>query len=232
MASLTTESLLKKYSEELLHACTNDKETKDVQILLLQLAKVINSKTQLKRILLNFSKNTTSELRKFPDIRVESLHEMDEPIYEGSSVTVRNAMLIILYFVISCNLAVTYVSKLPILLHYLLPEDKNLKHTKYLFFKYFNNSARDMKRFHACRTCRKLVSDSSVCFECEEVTDCHFLAQKPSELLTNRLQDGEYWNKCQYFIDNYKYNIGTYSDIYDGSTYKKIGLEVSKNKIF
>jgi hypothetical protein len=167
------------------------------------------------------------------NIRVESLQyppEMDEPVYEASSVTVRNAMLIILYFVISCNLAVNYVSKLLILLHYLLPEDNNLKHTKYLFFKYFNNSARDIKRFHAFRTCRKLVPDCSVCSESEEVIDCHFLAQKPSELLINRLQDREYWNKCQYFIDNFKNNRRTYSDIYDGSTYKKIGLEVSKKK--
>jgi hypothetical protein len=167
------------------------------------------------------------------NIRVESLQygpEMDEPVYEGSSVTVRNTILIILYFVISCNLAVTYVSKLLILLHYLLLEDNNLKHTKYLFFKYFNNSARDMKRFHSCRTCRKLVPDCSVCSECEQVIDCHFLAQKPSELLINRLQDREYWNKCQYFIHNFKYNRGTCSDIYDGSTYKNIGFEVSKNK--
>jgi hypothetical protein len=64
MASLTTESLLKIYSEKLLDACTNDKETIDVQALLLKLAKVINSKAQLKRILLNFSKDTSSELRK------------------------------------------------------------------------------------------------------------------------------------------------------------------------
>lgn len=130
---------------------------------------------------------------------------MGDPVYEGSSITIRNAMLMILYFVISCNLSVAYVDKLLVLLHYLLPGDSKLKQTKYLFFKYFNNSVTDMKHYHACHRCRKLVVDTIVCSECGETIDCHFLAQKPSELLINKFQDREYWNKCQYFIDQFEY---------------------------
>jgi hypothetical protein len=96
-------------------------------------------------------------------------------------------MLVILYFVVTCNIANSYVSKLLKLLHYILPLSNQLKKTKHLFYSYFGQHLPHMTRYHACR---KLVINSKNCNYCGENIDAHFLGQLPSKISLRALNFG------------------------------------------
>jgi hypothetical protein len=163
--------------------------------------------------------------------RIQHSPYLEKPLYEGAEVTVRYTMLIILYFVVICSIPVSAVSKLLHLLHYLLPMKNELKKTKHLFYQYFGKHLPNMNRYHACRKCRKVrVGSKKKCENCGSKIDAHFLAQPLSDALITNFRDPDYWKKCQYFREEFKYQSGVCTDIYDGSTYQKIGLPISIEK--
>jgi hypothetical protein len=154
---------------------------------------------------------------------------VNEPLYEDSPVIVLSAVHLILYFVVTCNIPQSCISILLQSISYFLPEKNKLIQTKYLFNKYFGDHIPSMKRFQACRTCRKIVDDKNACSSCGGKIDARFLAQPTSKVFLHNIRDPLIWKSCQYFRTLFKYKPDCCSDIYDGSTYINVGLPISKN---
>jgi hypothetical protein len=102
---------------------------------------------------------------------------VDKPLYDGCTITIFNAMIMILYFVVSSSISFSHVTKLLLLISYLLPCENRLKKTKHLFYKYFQDYLPHMKRFHCCLYCRKVSDRGKVCQYCKKSFGGHFLYQ-------------------------------------------------------
>jgi len=102
---------------------------------------------------------------------------VDKLLYDGCTITIFNAMIMILYFVLSSSIPFSHVTKLLLLISYLLPCENRLKKTKHLFYKYLQDYLPHMKRFHCCLYCRKVSDRGKVCQYCKKSFGGYFLYQ-------------------------------------------------------
>jgi hypothetical protein len=158
--------------------------------------------------------------------------DVDEPLYDGASVTVAQSLLLIMAFILGNNLSGAAVGNLLRLLAALLPADSRLPKTRYLFDKHFNPFKDGVQFKLYCPICNALLTG----IEGLECTLCNVLYRKDVLLrdgnffiyLPLEKQIRDLFTKCgdtlnlAYRFTRKKISSSAIEDIFDGELYKSM----------
>ena len=158
--------------------------------------------------------------------------DVDEPLYDGASVTVGQCLLLIMAFVLGNNLSGAAVGNLLRLLAALLPADSRLPKTRYLFDKHFNPFKDGVQFKLYCPICNAILTgiDELQCTLCSVLyekdvllRDGNFFIYLPLEKQIRDLftKCGDTLNLAYRFTRN-KISSSAIEDIFDGQMYKSM----------
>ena len=118
--------------------------------------------------------------------------DMELPIYENSTVTIRESAFAILSFVRKYKLSAKVINGILSLIRFHLPISNKFSTSRYLFEKVISQSSERMNsvRHYYCNNCSRPSETSGLCGVCE--TDFHYFIEFPlSDQLTKILRQFE-----------------------------------------
>jgi hypothetical protein len=163
--------------------------------------------------------------------------DLDRPLYDNADITLKEALIVIVAFVLSEGTTSSGLDSLLKLLSALLPRDSILPDTKYLFNKVFSGSFGTHQYKLYCPTCENFVNvdtnDTNIysCDNCQEQYQKTKLMEKGNFFiylpiapqLARLLQRKDIGSNLSYRFDRNKENPDAFSDIYDGDMYRSLG---------
>jgi hypothetical protein len=162
---------------------------------------------------------------------------LDQPLYANADITLKEALVAILAYVLSEGLPSTGLASLLKLLVLLLPIDSSLPDTKFLFEKVFSGSLGKHEYKLYCPVCENLVvgdDDNTtlcICTTCNEnyqkkqlMDKGNFFIHLPlAPQLARLLQRDEIYSSLSYRFTRATANPDAIEDIYDGTMYRSLG---------
>jgi hypothetical protein len=157
----------------------------------------------------------------------------DVPLYQGSTVLLSQAILLLTAFMLSTNTTKEGMQHLLSLLAILLPADNVLPRSKYLFRKFFHNNSAAVKLYcSVCFSPLDFAADalSACCQSCHSISNyndlmdkgCFFMHLPLVGQLTDLLQTRGLGSYIFDQAKRQKVAVENFEDIYDGQMYKEL----------
>jgi flavodoxin len=157
--------------------------------------------------------------------------ELNEPIFEGSTIKVFDVMAVLLFVMCTAGICLSLVDLLLLLLQLFLPSKNNLAKTKYKFKQYFASTFNCMKTsYYYCYKCCK-INEKSICsyIDCSSKLQQKFFAADIIEILKAKMQQEQFHKDIKYFREEYATTEGAMTDHYNGDTYQKLAYPITRN---
>ena len=160
------------------------------------------------------------EMRQEPFRHI--FNEDQRPLYPNATVTVSQAMLLIMLFSMKHKLTGVCIADLLQLLKVILPQQNLLVGSLYLFKKFFLNLKFPLNFHYYCEKCQqKLNSKTDQCPNCEGQTKvCYFITISIIEQLKKMFLRPDFKDNLNYYRTRQKENQENIEDIYDGQVFK------------
>ena len=154
--------------------------------------------------------------------------EGDEPLYEGSNISVSSTLSLLLFILVSYSIPISKVDKFLSIIYLLLPKDNKLPTTKAKLFKEFSNYG-NMQKVHYCDTCDKVLNSQE---ECDHRNDHKFfLYHSLSEQVQERVKQDDEFGKSFNYHKTIKSDKNI-RDVYDGAYFKEASAMFNGNGLF
>jgi Transposase family tnp2 len=166
-----------------------------------------------------------------PDSAANEDSVCNKPLYEGTSVTVGAAVVLIMTLALRHHLPWVAVDDLLAMMHIVLPVSSLLPRSRYLFEKLFRSCAGIYDLHYYCPHCYSYLSHSEVdiCAHCNKhiQVDLYrngnfFITLPLAAQLRDMFENSNITELIGHRFDRSKLNDQNIEDIYDGSVYKEV----------
>ncbi|KAL9656878.1 hypothetical protein ABK040_004412 [Willaertia magna] len=144
--------------------------------------------------------------------------EEDEKLYNGSNLTNRFTITLLLFLIINFNIPKSKINLLLKIIACFLPRENNLLRTKKDLFKQVNN-INDMKKIYVYDRC-SITNTTSKCSKCLQSLENYFYYNSLQNQLKVLLEKLDFREKIKFYTESYKENTKCYQDVYDRNNFK------------